>query len=313
VLIKIFTTAVRLTVATTILVVAAEANTLSSSAATPTDTVEVSPVSLAETTPVITVREFQKTVQGRAISAESNSEGTAVPNSSTASESAASNPVFTDAAKLRGATDGLSIAQSDPVEASHRKAQGFYITTSGAVSFRQRSGETADTFTDFKTGFAVNGAVGYRFGDFRTDVEFTHFNHPVEAVSAAPTGRRPGDGKVAGNAFMLNLYYDIPISNSRFKPYIGAGVGTYSTRIKNLTNDTLNSFGLVVENERSNNVFAFQLRAGLGYQVSDSANLFLGYRYFSGNTITFTDTIFGTLKPSGAKLHNIEAGVRFLF
>lgn len=258
-----------------------------------------------ETVDVMTVREFQATVQGKPVSMSS---ALAANDSATSN----SNAVATDAGKLRGAIEGLSIAQGSTAT-PNRKTQGLYLSGSAALSFRERSGESAVTFTDFKAGFSPSVAVGYRFGDFRADVEYTHFNHPVEAVSAAPTGRRPGDGKVLGNAFMFNLYYDIPIANSRLKPYVGAGIGTYSTRIRGLTNDTLAGFGLVVDNERSNNVFAFQVRAGLGYAVSDSVDLFLGYRYFGGNTITFSDTIFGTLKPSGAKLHNIEAGVRILF
>jgi opacity protein-like surface antigen len=333
VLIKLFTTAVPLAAVTMILAAAAEASSLPSSSAPSSDTAEIktpalvtSPdssgsssaqklsekVSSAESTKVMTLREFQETVQGKAMHAEQSSEAAGVPNSLKQIASN-SNPVSTEAAKLQGATAELSIAQNSTPQATSPKSQGFYLTTGTAISWRQRSGESSDTFTDFKTGFLINGALGYRFGDFRTDVEFTHFQHAVDAVSAAPTGLRPGDGKVRGNAFMLNLYYDFPIANSRFKPYVGAGVGTYSTRIKNLTNDTLQSFGLVVENEQSNNVFAYQLRAGLGYQVSDSVDVFLGYRYFHGNTITFSDTIFGTLKPNGAKLHNIEAGLRFLF
>lgn len=209
--------------------------------------------------------------------------------------------------------------KSPTLQVTTRPQNAPYVSLSGAYQWRERSGESADTFTDFKGGYNFSGAIGYRFGDFRTDVEVSLFGNAIEAVSASVTGRRPGDGNVTGRAFMLNLYYDIPIRNSPLKPYLGGGIGIYNTKINNLTNDLLASvpaqFGgpFIVEDEKSNEVFAFQIRAGLGYEINSTWTVFLGYRYFGGSTLTFTDTIFGTLKPSGARLHAIEVGTRISF
>ncbi len=237
--------------------------------------------------------------------------------------------ISTEAASLSVVTPTVTLAQttapnmmtaqaSDP-QLSPRSNRGPYVSLSGGYQKRERAGEDPVTFIDFKGGYIFNGAAGYRFGDFRTDLEVSFFDDPAEAVSAAPTGRRPGDGHVSGRAVTLNLYYDIPIRNSPLKPYLGAGIGVYSTKIHDLTNDILASlpaaFGgpLVVREEKSNEVFAFQVRAGLGYEVSQNVTLFLGYRYFNGKTLTFSDTIFGTLTPNGAKLNAVEFGARILF
>ncbi|MFM8293102.1 MAG: outer membrane protein, partial [Microcystaceae cyanobacterium] len=95
--------------------------------------------------------------------------------------------------------------------------------------------------------------------------------HEVKSVELTGTGR----------AIMINAYYDFPVSE-QFRPYIGAGIGTYNARINDLSPP---GFGGFVANGDSADRFAFQLRAGISYLFTPNFEVFTGYRYFHGEQL----------------------------
>lgn len=197
-----------------------------------------------------------------------------------------------------------------------KAGDGFYIGLSGSLQNREKASETEDTFLTFEPGLDVNAALGYRFGNFRVEGEVSFFNNPISIASAGtPVGtfKESAEGNVSLRAYMANLYYDIPIKNSRLKPYLGAGIGFYQSEINGLTADFFNSLGIPPVNATSNTPFAFQLRAGLGYVLSRKAEIYLGYRFFRGEALTFNAEVLGELNPNGANVHNVELGFRASF
>ena len=62
----------------------------------------------------------------------------------------------------------------------------------------------------------------------------------------------------------------------------------------------------------SDNVFAYQAMAGVGYMVSASTTIYGGHKYFATENPYFTD-VLGIESESEVSSHNIEVGVRFGF
>jgi opacity protein-like surface antigen len=60
-------------------------------------------------------------------------------------------------------------------------------------------------------------------------------------------------------------------------------------------------------------VFAFQLGAGVGYEVFPAAILSIDYRYFQAIDPTFKDQVLGTSFRSEYHSHDIRLGVRYQF
>lgn len=102
-------------------------------------------------------------------------------------------------------------------------------------------------------------------------------------------------------SLMGNAYFDIP-TTTPLSPYVGAGIGF---GIAGASEDFFDS-------NDSDLVGAFQLMAGLGYEINPKITLTLGYRYF-----TTTDPDF-VLAPAGFfeteyTSHDILFGARFRF
>ena len=63
--------------------------------------------------------------------------------------------------------------------------------------------------------------------------------------------------------------------------------------------------------------FAGQIRAGLGYALSNQLTAFLGYRYFKGAGYTYPLSVNGTpiatIHPNGLSSSSLELGLRWQF
>ena len=101
---------------------------------------------------------------------------------------------------------------------------------------------------------------------------------------------------------MGNGYIDFPMP-SPFRPYLGAGLGF---AIVDLEAD---NFGLTAND--SDLVAAFQLMAGIGYEISPKATLTFGYRYFTTSDPSF-NAAFGAFDTEFTS-HDFLFGARFRF
>jgi opacity protein-like surface antigen len=146
---------------------------------------------------------------------------------------------------------------------------GPYLRGAGGAAL---SGEST-----IKTGYVINGALGYNFDPYRVEGAFGYQRHGLSDVS----------GHVYYWTFMANAYYDLE-DLSGFRPYLTAGLGAANGHWS-VTND-------------SNTNFAWQIGAGLGVNISDNTMFDLGYSYFKpeGNNTSFNS-------------HNFQAGIRYQF
>ncbi|MGB3470951.1 MAG: P44/Msp2 family outer membrane protein [Erythrobacter sp.] len=153
--------------------------------------------------------------------------------------------------------------------------------------------------TEFDTGFAVNGQVGYAFDNgvrielegaySRVDVDthrgLTVGGGDIEGVDVAVLTRgaadannptvgaviADGQGDVTNFGLFGNVFYDIQ-TGTGFKPYVGAGAGYQWVDVE------YSPSGVDIADD-DDGVFAYQLMAGASYEVNDAVELFGQYTW----------------------------------
>lgn len=215
---------------------------------------------------------------------------------------------------------GLALGATIPAQAD----DGFYGQLGAGVQHRESATDEAGT-TTFETGYNLSGAVGYRVNQARFELEGAYLDNDDSTTDPVGPliGKEPSSGHVDIRSVFLNAYYDLPLSNPDFSLYGGLGIGTYQVKIHGLTTPTLANLppvwgGPIIVNGESDWNTAFQIKAGLNYQVSPRATLFAGYRYFRGNNLAIDITQGpnsppAVIHPNDPELHNFELGARYYF
>ncbi|NJN29142.1 MAG: outer membrane beta-barrel protein [Synechococcales cyanobacterium RM1_1_8] len=149
--------------------------------------------------------------------------------------------------------------------------------------------EPIDISVKTDTGFAISGALGYQFRDARAELELSYNRNNVSGVDTDGFGNLANaSGRFDVWSLSANGYYDIP-TGTAFRPYIGGGVG-----IARLTADDVNvgvpALG-TASLDGSGISAIFQAKAGLAYDISPNASVFLGYRLqgLPGQNFTVAD------------------------
>jgi len=158
----------------------------------------------------------------------------------------------------------------------------------------------------FDNDIALSGAVGTRMDSLRMEAELSYQKNDLDTVGitgitvdAATLGV---SGKTKALTGLVNVYYDFD-TGSPFRPYITGGLG-FSRADINARISFEDEQEVLDEDDTG---FAFQLGAGIGYEVTENVTLDLRYRYFSIPDLKF-DNIETDLSS-----HNITAGIRISF
>lgn len=161
------------------------------------------------------------------------------------------------------------------------------------------SDSTGSIDTDFDTGLGFVASVGYTFDSVRAELELGYRKNDIDNFSAFGVSV-PASGDVTSKSGMVNVYYDFT-PKAQLNPFVGAGIGLAKVEVDNAAVAGINL------GDADDTVFAWQLIAGIGYQVSDKAVLDLSYRYFAT-----ADPDFSGIEAEYGS-HNLFAGLRFLF
>jgi opacity protein-like surface antigen len=174
--------------------------------------------------------------------------------------------------------------------------EGFYVGATGGANFLQNSKKHHGHKNRYDTGYLVGGFVGYRWCEgFRVEGEVSYRSahlksihvrsesgSDVVAVSSSSEDRHGhGNRNNSTWAYMANLYYDIDTC-SAFTPYVGGGIGYANVRRSHHHHEV---FGSESSSHHSNrrSGFAWQVIAGVGYEVLPCVDLALEYRFFKNN------------------------------
>lgn len=211
------------------------------------------------------------------------------------------------------------------------ESSGVYVNVGGALTLvpgltkvpydkLDREPEHVDgknTNWDFDLGFGADGALGYDFGSFRADAEFTYLT-AKSVFDVDKTQRRENDATADDTLTVLaataNAWYDLD-TGTAWSPYIGIGVGAANVQVKLATGeDTADVYF-----EGNGWGFAYQAGVGVAVEVLTGFSLVGGYQFFGtlqtkvtdGNEETAT-TDDSTVSPT-LMAHGVHLGMRFLF
>lgn len=176
-----------------------------------------------------------------------------------------------------------------------------------------------------REGFGDNAVVGvgigYQFSPmFRADVTLDHRFYSRFKGLPADDGFAAGSvsdrGRFQSSTAMFNVYADLGTYRG-FTPYVGAGVGVSHNVLGSYTRTSVDALGVVTQERLAGGDdfdLAWALMAGIGYQLSSSFTLDLGYRYVSlGDVKTrgYGGGAGADVESIGA--HEVRLGVRYAF
>lgn len=188
---------------------------------------------------------------------------------------------------------------------------------------------------------ALGLGIGYDLGDnWRIELDGTSVYNDLGSVGGQPSSK----ANIFANSLMLNVLYDFS-DFGRWEPYVGAGLGLTKGEVTMVANDFLNDTGTVLVanpacvtpavaantaracgiNDYETN-FAWNLIAGLGYNITDNLTWDTTYRYIDMGDFTLDGTFTqqtstaGTPTSAGlsstiedASAHVLMTGFRYRF
>ncbi len=182
------------------------------------------------------------------------------------------------------------------------KDNSTYVSFSGMVSVLEDSTLEAENFTilgetklelELDTGFGLSVAAGKKFGNgWRGEVEYSYRKNDIGDLTLGNLIIPILNEETNIHTIMANGVYDIT-NNSMFTPYLGVGVG------------------VGWEEEAEGAEFAYQLLAGINYEVAPKADLIFGYRYTGVTDLDYEGA--GLKYTATADSHNFELGFRHSF
>ncbi len=180
------------------------------------------------------------------------------------------------AALVAGAAQAADLEYRSPADAS-----GFYIRGDVGYSWLEWDGPMDDG------NLTLGGGIGYRFNEFfRTDVRFTYAGGYKGDWVDWPANTRLANIKTY--TVLANVYFDLPVEDWPFRPYVGAGLGW--------------GHADCCRGGPEDDGLAMALMGGVTFALTDSVDLDLGYKY-QRIFITGWDT----------EEHQITAGFRYNF
>ena len=211
------------------------------------------------------------------------------------------------------------------------ESSGIYVNVGGGLAILPGTEDTPhsrnfpanprnvnDANWAFDIGFGVDAAVGYDFGSFRTDLEFTYLTSKFVFDVNPDAGR--GDNEEADDTLtviggLANAWYDLD-TGSAWTPYIGIGVGATFLSVQLATGQDEEDRYL----DGSGLGFAYQAGLGVAFEVLSGFSLTAGYQFFGtldtevtdDNGTTDNDDDDHTVTPT-LMAHGIQLGMRFLF
>ena len=167
---------------------------------------------------------------------------------------------------------------------------------------------------DIDSKFTGGGLVGVTYGfilpnAIRIEGEAVGHYHGVSSLTARrvgnlslKTGELDADGIVASTSYLANVFYDLDFG-ARLTPYLGGGVG-----FANFSVDDVEAVGAEFVDDKDQ-MFAYQLGAGLSYRIDERFSLGVGYRFFQTSDSTLEDASRNLFESEYA-IHDVRLELR---
>jgi len=195
--------------------------------------------------------------------------------------------------------------------ASAQGNTGFYLEGNLGYAIPDSVDASAggvDGEVDLKNAAVFGGALGYRFPWVRLEFNGSYRKFDTDQVKAQ--GRSvSGNGDATAVVGLFNVYVDHDLGLG-IHPYLGGGIGGAYVKL-----DTGDDTPLRVDDEAG--AFAWNLAAGLSYDVTDHVTLSAGYRYLRFEGTDFSASVAGVdtgnVDVDDVTSHEILIGLRYTF
>lgn len=204
----------------------------------------------------------------------------------------------------------LPLLLCGPVQAEHSGPYVGAFLGGNALMTAKGSDDLGNFSLEFNPAPQGSVVFGWDFehgnpvGEGRVELEYTRRSNPLDQVKFVE-GSVTGSGNVTADSLLIN-FFGVYRDNSRWSPYVGAGIGVARIEASDLqvTGQPLSNDSAVVG--------AYQLGTGLDFALTDRLSLDLGYRFFGCIRPKFTEA-------NGQKLgmdyysHSVILGLRWGF
>lgn len=187
--------------------------------------------------------------------------------------------------------------------------------------------------TEFEEGLFLSGAVGLRLSEaFRAELEVSYTSSDVGthggvlvgggSIDAADAGVlitgsgalgatvgaivADGQGDISTLGYAINGFYDIDVPDTPFTAYVGGGLGIAEVDVEFIPS----GISVVSDTEM---VGFFQVMVGGTIALSDTTELFTGYRFRQSQDADVDSTLLPASLDIENTNHILEAGVRLRF
>ena len=213
---------------------------------------------------------------------------------------------------------------------------GVYVAATGGVAIPN---DAPTTFADnvpgvgstkqdigLNAGWLAGARVGWQTPFTKRwlamEVEYNHIENKFDTskIYTINSTSLTADGKAKLDLVMLNLLARYP--EGRFHPYIGGGGGYANVQLNDITSSFTGSNGALQTASGSKGVFAYQILAGIDFDITKNFFVGVGYKYIAASKAQF-DTTITTPLASGLshpgsieteyKSHNIVLTLGYLF
>jgi opacity protein-like surface antigen len=220
---------------------------------------------------------------------------------------------------LAGAAAGLIGAAC--CSSSAQAADGWYLGGAVGANF-----EDSETFNgdngSFQAGYSNDVVYGVHGGyalpsGLRPEFAIDLRSNKADTLSSNGNSTSDVTGKEEATSYMFNLWYDIRLPQRdwrRLHPYIGGGLGFADVGVHGLSQSDLAQFSAVDDTQ---DVMAYQLGFGLGYDIAPNWVLSADFRYLATDSADFKYTapapsLGGTLN-AGYSAESMMVSLRYQF
>lgn len=218
--------------------------------------------------------------------------------------------------QARSAVSSLLTAAACVYGAAPASAQGntgFYLEGNLGYAFPDSVDASAsgiDGEVELKDAFVFGGALGYRFPWVRLELNGSYRKFDTDKVKAQGQSVS-GNGDATAVVGLFNVYVDPDLDlGVPVHPYLGGGIGGAYVKL-----DTGDDAPLSVDDEAG--AFAWNLAAGLSYDVTEHITLSAGYRYLRFEGTDFSAGVAGVdtgdVDVDDITSHEILIGLRYTF
>ena len=137
---------------------------------------------------------------------------------------------------------------------------------------------------EYKSAIAYSLVLGWAFSNgLRPEFELTQRKDSADSIINSSGGEEDASGSDLSNTTgMMNLWYDV-FPSWTIHPYVGAGVGFLRTKLDQFQSDVLTDFQTGLVRQADDTVLAYQLGAGIAWDIFDQISLGLDYRFLTAD------------------------------